>query len=559
MRASRLTSDEQTSGRAPPIMAKGNPTTPPAATARTLPRLSRLAAAVTSRRDPTVRVLDEAAAPEQRRRVRRIVAAIPAPLAALLVVVVVFGVSWALIDPAWQAPDEDVHFSYVQTLGQLHRLPGTRPGPSLSAAQVYGMTALNNDPIVFFSYARPEWSKQMFGLYKKYAPRFPPNTAGGPNTASGYPPAYYLSVTPGYLLAKHSTPVTQLYAVRLGSMLWLLVTTTGVWLLAGELFGRRRHLQLAAAACVGLWPMLDFISSSVNPDSMLYALSALTLWLGVRIIRRGLSVGTAAAFGLCLGLALVTKATALALVPPSAFVLGLALWRLLRGRDLRRALITGAVAIGLVLIFVGTWREVVMSSHRAAYGQVAGVTSGVTNWHEFASYVWQYYLPKLWFMHPVHFDIPVVSHWPAYNTWVAMGWGAYGWVTIWFPYGVYHWFLAITVLVGVGAISRLIFQARRHRGSRVVRSEWLPIAIYFASAVVVLLAGLHWAEYQSRHALNQGRYLFPLAGIAGCLVALALTWLPRRRQPIAVGILCGLLVVFQLFSLGLVGSHYYAL
>jgi hypothetical protein len=555
-----LTSDGQTSGRAPPTMAKGNPTTPPPATARSTPGLGRLFAAVTTRRDPTVRVLDEAptTAVPRRRRVRRLVGRVPAPLAALFAAVIVFGVSWALIDPAWQAPDEDVHFSYVQTLGELHRLPGSRPGPSLSAAQVYAMQSLNNDAVVFFPYARPEWSKERFQFYKRLAGKVPGNTAGGPNTASGYPPAYYLSVTPGYLLTKHSNAVTQLYAVRLVSMLWLLVTTTGVWLLAGELFGRRRHLQLAAAATVGLWPMVDFISASVNPDSLLYALSALTLWLGVRIIRRGLTPGMAAGFGACVGLALITKATALALVPAFGFVLALGVWRLLRVCDRRRALLAGALGVGLVLVLVGVWHEIVASQHRAAYGQVAGVTSGVTNWREFGSYVWQYYLPKLWFQTPVHFDLPVVSHYPAYNVWVAMSWAAFGWVSIWFPFGIYHVFLAITVLVGLAALARVIVQARRRAGSPSLRREWLPIGVFFGSAIVVLLAGLHWAEYHSRHALNQGRYLFPLAGLAGCALALALSWLPRRWQPPAVGVVCALLVVFQLFCLALVGSHYYA-
>src|SRR3712207_9244995 len=62
------------------------------------------------------------------------------------------------------------------------------------------------------------------------------------------------------------------------------------WLLAGELLGRRRGLQLVAAAVVGLWPMLVFLSSSVNPDAMLYATWSLTLWLGVSAIRRGLTL-----------------------------------------------------------------------------------------------------------------------------------------------------------------------------------------------------------------------------------------------------------------------------
>lgn len=494
----------------------------------------------------------------RRRGIRADAAMVPRPLAILLVVVAVLGVSWALINPPWQAPDEDVHFSYVQTLAELHRLPG-RPGPPISAAQFAVEQAVNNDPIVFFGYARPEWSRQAADAARKRSTKASMRDAGGPNTAAGYPPAYYLADTPGYLLAGRTDVATKLYAARLWSVLFLLVTTAGVWLLAGELFGRDRQLQLVAAGTVGMWPMLDFVSAAVNPDSLMYATSSLALWLGVRIIRRGLTPVGGAAFAATVGLAMVTKATGLALFPPALFVIALGLWRLLRGRAFGRSAI-GAVCCALAfLAFVGTWKAVVAQEHRAAYGQVAGVTSGVRDLHEFASYVWQYYLPRLPFMHPVHFTDPTVSTYPAYNVWVATGWAAFGWVTVYFPLGAYKWFLAITVLVGIAALVKGFTLVRRSRGSPRLRSVALPVGVFFAIALVVLLGGLHWAEYTVRDPTNQGRYLFPLAGIAGCAVALATTLVPRRWRPAASGAVLGGVLVFQLFCLGLVASHYYAI
>ena len=350
---------------------------------------------------------------------------VPAPLAALLAVVALFGVTWALVNPPWQGPDEDVHFAYVQTLGEQHRLPGG-PGRSLSSAQVDAMSAINNDPIVFFPFAKPEWAQRGNDRWKERTGNLPLDDAGGDNTASGYPPAYYLSVTPAYMLAGPTDVVTSLYAVRLLSVVWLLVTTIAAWLLIGELFGRRRELQLVGAAAVGLWPMLDFLSASVNPDSMLYATWGLTLWLGTRIIRRGLSVGQAAGFGACVGLALLVKAPSIALLPAAAFVLLLGTTRLLRRRELRRTLLTGLAAIGMVVLLVGTWNLVVAAQSRPAYGQAAGVTSGVRDMREFASYVWQYYLPQLPFQEHVRFSNQTISGYPAYGVWVATGWAAFG-------------------------------------------------------------------------------------------------------------------------------------
>lgn len=482
---------------------------------------------------------------------------VPAPLGALLAVVALFGVSWALVNPPWQGPDEDVHFSYVQTLGEQHRLPGAFNTP-LSSAQVDAMRTINNDPIVFFTFAKPEWSQRAYEQWQTRTADLPLDDGGGNSTASGYPPAYYLSVTPAYMVAGSSNVITHLYAARLLSVVWLLVTTTAAWLLMGELFGRRRELQLVGAAAVGLWPMLNFLSASVNPDSMLYATWGLAMWLGTRIIRRGLSVGQAAGLGACVGLAMLTKATSIALVPAGAFVVVLGVTQLLRRRELLQALVTGLAAIGVFVLLVSAWTLVVGAQDRPAYGQVAGVTAGVLDLREFASYIWQYYLPRVPFQNDVHFSNATISDYPAYSVWIATGWAAFGWVTVYFPVWAYWIFLAITVAIGLGALGAGLRWLRPNWRSPVLRSTALPIGVFFALVTGALLLGFHWAEYQARTPLNQGRYLFPLAGLAGALVVAAITWLPDRLRMRAIATVLGSLIVWQLFSLGLVASRYYA-
>jgi hypothetical protein len=41
----------------------------------------------------------------------------PAPLGALLLVAALLGVAWTVVTPAFQAPDENAHFGYVQNMG----------------------------------------------------------------------------------------------------------------------------------------------------------------------------------------------------------------------------------------------------------------------------------------------------------------------------------------------------------------------------------------------------------------------------------------------------------
>lgn len=485
---------------------------------------------------------------------------IPKPLRGLLVVVALFGISWALIVPAWQVPDEDAHFSYVQTLVQRHERPGSGPR-QFSTAQFASMRATNADAQQL-GVGEPPWTHDASARWHSQARHQSQSDGGAANPASTYPPAYYAAETAGYVLAgPQATVLDHLYAARLFSVLWLLLNTAGVWLLAGELTGRRRPLQLLAAALVGLWPMVTFMSAGVNPDGLLYASWTWTLWLGTVIIRRGLTVGRGAAFAACVALALLTKATSWALVPAAVFALAIGLWRL-RPSGARRMLVPAAVALAIFVIPVGAWEVGNQVSHRSAYAQVSQVTgaSGGAGFsiRGFLSYVWQYYLPRVPGEQKHKLDLPVVSNYPPFNVWVGTGWASFGWVTLFFPHGVYGWFFAITVIVGLMALFKLGLLIRRYRAARVMRGAALPTAGFFALAFVCLLGGLHLTEYQLRGPVNQGRYLFPLAGLAAMAVVLAGTLVPVRLQAAARGAVLGGLVVFQFACLWLVASHYYA-
>jgi 4-amino-4-deoxy-L-arabinose transferase-like glycosyltransferase len=481
---------------------------------------------------------------------------VPRALSALLVVVGLMGVSWALLTPAWQSPDEDVHFAYVQTLAELHRLPGGKGGP-VSSAQIHAEQALNNDPVVFFATARPERSRAAYDQYLRRAPTYDQRDGGGPNTASYYPPAYYLLAAVGYDLAGSSDVVTHLYAARMFSVVCLLLTVVGVWLLAGELFDRRRDLQLVAAGVVGLWPMIDFMSASVNPDSLLYATWSFALWLGVRVLRRGIDVGSGAALGLVVALAMVTKATSVALLPAVAFVVLFSAVRLGR-KEPKLAVLAGLACLVLFALPVEGWRLTAAGLGRGGYGQVGGVASAGLNVKEFLSYVWQYYLPRLSFQQPIHLDTGYVSSYPAFNVWVASSWAAFGWVTVFFPVWIYKYFLWITVAFGAAAGLKVVswfFKSRRDPGQWL---RWLPTLTFFALATAVLVLGLHLTEYRLHGPVNQGRYLFPIAGIFGCAVALAVTVVPARFRGWLVGGVLGGVVAYQFLCIGFVASHYYA-
>lgn len=485
---------------------------------------------------------DERAAEGRRRRV-------PAPLVALLAATAVLGLTWALLTPPMQAPDENAHVGYVQALADGHELPGIGGRRLFSTEQTQASAADNSDQTAAVLDTRPEWSKAAYERWQAQERRIGAaqrTDGGGPNPASGNPPLYYL-VAAGAWRAVGGDFFDRLLAARLVSLVFLLVTVAAAWLLAGEVVGRRPVLQLAAASVAALAPMMTFISTSVSPDSLLYALWTLALWLGVRALKRGLGLGGALALFAVVGLACVVKSASYALLPGAALVLAVGLWRRRPLRAGRTVALVAAAAAGLVAT-AGVWWAIARGINRAAAPQLssASATSGL-NLRELASYAWQFYLPKLPFQNDF---FPAYHGPPFYVIWIKGTWARFGWLEVMFPGPVYAVLSALTVLV-CGAAAAFLWRVRRSL-------DW-AVGAFLALVTVALIAGLHWSEFRiSPGGFNQGRYLLPLVGIAGLLVAWALQLLPARRRPLGAAVVIATLFALQLFSLELVAERFYA-
>jgi 4-amino-4-deoxy-L-arabinose transferase-like glycosyltransferase len=479
----------------------------------------------------------------------------PAPLVWLLAATFVLSFAWALVTPAFQAPDEQSHFGYVQSLAEGPGLPGDADRPFVASEQMLGSDNSNADQAAAQPTVKMEWSEPAYERWRERQAALPDEArsdGGGPNPAANNPPLYYLYATPAYAAASGGDLFDRLLSVRFASLLWLLVTVAAVWLLAGEVFGRDRLLQLAAASLAGLAPMLTFISASVTPDAMLYALWSLVLWLGVRMIKRGSSWPLALAlFGL-VGAACVVKGTSYGLIPAAGLALAVGLWRLRPRRPGPAAAAAGAALLGLVLT-LGVWKIVAAGADRATSAQLtaATATDGVLNVRMLLSYVWQFYLPKLSFQDD--FAFPDSTALPVDYIWLQGVWGAFGWLEVTLPPIAYDLLIPLTVVVVVAA-GLTLWRTRR-------ATDW-AVAAFLVLVTVTLLAGLHWTEFQqiSRGggALNQGRYLLPLAGIAGLVLAQAVRALPARWRPGGVAAVIGGLLVLQLVSLALMLDRFYA-
>jgi 4-amino-4-deoxy-L-arabinose transferase-like glycosyltransferase len=474
---------------------------------------------------------------------------VPASLAALIAVVVIVGLTWALLVPPWQSPDEVAHFAYVQSLAERFALPGAANRADVSTDQQVADTTVGASRGAFFPQSTPpNWNRQAYEAYIATSSHNSRSDGGGPNPASANPPLYYLYADIAYLIDDGGNAFGQLYAVRIWGVLLLALTAIGAWLLAGETLGRRRIPQLACSAMVGLWPMETFISTSVNPDAMMVTLWTWATWLGMRVINRAAPRRDAIALCAVTAAAVLTKATSYALIPPTLLALLIG-WRR-RPVDQRRAARRelGIPLLTLVAPVLG-WIAISAALNRPAVNTIkSGTTARPFNVRQFISYVWQFYLPKLSFMTRIRETAGL----PLDDIWVREGWGNFGWLVVRFPNWAYRVFVVLTIGTLVPAAALLVRVADRRRLA--------PIG-FLLLTLLALLGGLHLTDYRSLIAgqgpILQGRYLLPVVALWGLSVASLIARISPRRQAAACGVLMAGLLVLQVFSLSTILHAYY--
>jgi 4-amino-4-deoxy-L-arabinose transferase-like glycosyltransferase len=131
------------------------------------------------------------------------------------------------------------------------------------------------------------------------------------------------------------------------SALWAALLVVVGWLLARELWPGRPWLQAAAAVATAAIPILIRLGTMFHPEMQFACLAALALLLVIRGGRRGWPPLDGALLGLTLGVAALTRQTAVAVA------VALAIAVVLAGR--RRALRFLAAAAAALVLVAGPW------------------------------------------------------------------------------------------------------------------------------------------------------------------------------------------------------------
>ncbi len=486
-------------------------------------------------------------------RTRAALARVPRAAWLCALVALLNAVCWSLITPPFLALDEPDHFAYVQQLVETGRLPSSSESEYSREEQV-ALNDLHQAEVRFRPANHTIFSSaQQEKLESDLAQPLSRAGPGGAGVASAEPPLYYALETIPYVLGSGGSILTQLTLMRLLSALFAGVTGLFVFLFLREALPERRWAWTVGGLGVALGPLLGSSSSSVNPDALLIAVSAVVFYCLARAFRRGLTQGSALVLGVLTATGIVTKLNFAGLVP--GVVLGL----ILLARREARTVGAGAYyrmlapALAIAISPVVLYGVVNLLSHHPLFGLVSGGTSSLTSARHSISaeldYIWQFYLPRLPWMHNDFSGISIPR-----QIWFRDVIGLYGWGDTTFPRWVYG-----AAVVPVAAIALLcvreLVRLRRPLGVRV--AELATYAVMTLGLLVLIGASSYLSYPNAAAEFTDARYLLPLAGLWGAVLALASRGAGCRWGPAVGAAILVLVIANDLFGQLQVIARYY--
>ncbi|HAL61294.1 MAG TPA: hypothetical protein DCP08_02680 [Chloroflexi bacterium] len=416
------------------------------------------------------------------------------PLILILLAHFGLGVVYSTTIPLWEAYDEWGHYPYVRYVATYHALPppgiqlAERNDESFQPPLYYILTALATF-----------WIDTSDGLQPTVNPyAFSGTGQGGLNMAihsdaEGFP-------YQGTVLALHLARLVSV-AIATGGLLF-------TYFIAHLVFPRRREIALGTTALNAFWPQYLFMGSVVNNDILVTALSSLTLFLLLKTVLSELKTRDLCLLGSSLGLALISKNNALALVPLALIGVGVGIAKEPGERRTPRTILKWSVVFLLGVSLTSGWW---FARNLFTSGQV------LTRYPKRVSHLSLAITNPLLFIRGLHWDtLPRALRYSFVTFWASFGWGNVAppeWV-----YMLYR-FLCLGGAVGIA-----LLLVRRPPVKIKMLLFMLILAIGFIIAIPTYLV-LHSGHFY----LFPGRYILPAISAVSLLLFLAWAELVGRR------------------------------
>lgn len=449
-------------------------------------------------------------------------------LAGLLLLGLMRGGFYAITVPPWQHPDEPTHFEHARYIAVTGQWPAWAD-VNLPLRQMIA------DSMRRFNF----WRDPPPDPFDPAALAAPGISLIGISTAA-QPRLYYL-LAALWLQPVLNFPVeTQLYALRLLSVVLNLAALMCIYAAASEFFSGNFQLTMSASVFVLFQPMYTDIMSAVNNDVLINTLGCALFWVFARLYRRGWGWGRALAVGGLTLLAVLTKTTAVALVGAFIFSIGLYPWPERTQKMLKLGL--SVLALGGVVLIVAVF----------LLGRHTPLTTGlVTLIERYFRVNWEGTLTTMFSPQALMRFIGTARI--VFKSF----WAAFGWRNVLLPPN-WYWAPGLATLLALFGLARAWFLKRHLYPAWQIRFAGLALATVLLAWAITVLRSL--AEQGSANVYySHGRYAFvALAPFALLFTAGLLQWVPRAWRRWGVGVYIVSLALFEASCFwGVLVPYYY--
>ncbi len=469
----------------------------------------------------------------------------------LLVIYLCVASLYATVTPPFEASDEVFHYPFVRNIALERGLPIQR----LDVKQPWEQVAFHPPAYYYIAAAFTFWiDTSDFDSLRAPNPFARIGIPGTPQNVN-YTKAGTLFTVELFRLRGSTLAI---WLLRVVSIVMSLGTITVTYLMTRLLFSSK-VLALLTASLLAFNPEFVFISASVNNDNLTWLICVFTLFIALhqvlgksQFIDReiGSRWWDAPMLGLLLGVAALTKVSALVLLPVVGAAVFVQAWRT---HQWKKFFVDGTIIVVIAVALSAWWyvRNIILYNDLLALDLHAKTTATRTEPFTFAVFLEEF--PSFWFSF----------------------WGLFGSFNILMPQWVYTFFTVLTFVgVGGGAVAfvkMFVHVLKRDqefvipsgvspRGisgaikeiPRFARNDNARLWLLIAHAMLVTFiigTAIGLVRWNLLSHSMQGRLMFTTLPIISMYLAVGLlAWSPARYKKIVSGVIIGVIGFIAVFT-----------
>lgn len=476
-------------------------------------------------------------------------------LALLLLAAFLNALAWIILIPVWQYPDEQAHFAQVQYIAEIGGTPKDNRSFDTSlevsiSEKILGTERdeAGNNKFTYHPEYKLSYQDSLYGLQEVEIASLPKSARSEmvKNEATLNPPLYYFLSAQVYKIFSAGNLFTRVYAVRLLSGIFLLLTIFLAFKIGRLIFQDKqsfstnnRILPPVLAALIAFKPMLVFSSTGVLPDSLIIFLFTSFIYFSLMIIKVGFRLKESV---LILAIIILGAATRQHFLITLFILPIIIVYRIIIDKKQKFKILSLLVSFAVLLFIASYFVPALDFIHRLDYPESSRKIPG----NPLANLT---YLEHLnW---TIRHSVTEVLPW---------FWGVYKWLSLTLPPVVYQIINRLLPFAAIGVIFKIIEIVK----TKNLKKEFWFFFLILVSVIYFMAITTFDYFYRRNNGFSfgiQGRYFFPPIVVQMALLLIGFWQLFKivfkKYARYALVVLAILIIIFNDISLAFVAASYY--